>query len=361
MSEEIRKTNTGRQYEFDLAKVAAIFFMVIIHVADNMSAVAETKNAFAVLLDFTGGPLAAPVFMFAMGVGMVYTKHSEPADFAKRGLCMIASGYALNFFRETVLMIAAKVLSVDTVYEKALIDTIGTVDILHFAGMAFLFAALFKKLNAAAPAVFFGALVMQAAGTCVTGMFDAMPKALQYLLGLLFYTNQYVSFPSLLWFVYPAAGILFGSVLQHITDKDRFYKSITAGSAVTLTAVTVCVKAMNLDLESFFTGNEYYVQNLFGSLWILSIVLIFTGICYAISKRLSERAIRRISETAASVNTIYIIQWLLITYTIAVKELAGLGYLPSAAVIPAGIAFAICSIILAKLYRNGKERKCHTK
>ena len=75
------RINTGRQLELDVAKVFAILFMVTIHVHEEMSVVnyywARSDNAFRFILEFLGGPLAAPVFMFAMGVGMVYTKRRD--------------------------------------------------------------------------------------------------------------------------------------------------------------------------------------------------------------------------------------------------------------------------------------------
>lgn len=72
------RVNTGRQPELDVAKVAAILYMVVIHVYEEMSVVnywVRPDSLFRTVLEFLGGPLAAPVFMFAMGVGMVYTRH----------------------------------------------------------------------------------------------------------------------------------------------------------------------------------------------------------------------------------------------------------------------------------------------
>ncbi len=56
------KVNLGRQLEFDVAKVLAIIYMVIIHVYENMSSVNYgilPNNLFRGFIEFTGGPLAA--------------------------------------------------------------------------------------------------------------------------------------------------------------------------------------------------------------------------------------------------------------------------------------------------------------
>jgi len=354
---EREKINTGRQPEFDLAKVIAVFFMIIIHVADQMGTVMGTQGAFPVLLDLIGGPLAAPVFMFAMGVGMVYTRHDAPEEFAKRGLRLLLAGYVLNFFRETILILIAHVCAVETTYDKSIIDTIGTVDILQFAGMTFLLVALLKRIGAGPAAIFAAAVIMQAAGSLANGMFDSMPKAAQYLLGLLFFTNDAVSFPALLWFIYPAAGIVFGNMLQRVKDKDAFYAKVMLAGVIAFAAVTAATIAAKLDLLSYFTGADYYGQNLFSSMWILSIVLVFMGICYAVSNRIPEQAAERIKIISAQVNTIYIIQWLLITYVIAVKELIGAGHVADAWVVPVGILMAVASILLAEVYTGIFKKK----
>ena len=105
------RVNTGRQLELDVAKVFAIFYMVIVHVYEEMSAVnywAMPDSLFRIVIEFIGGPLAAPVFMFAMGVGMVYTKHRNPRAFAIRGLKLLAAAYILNIIRMTIPFLLAR-------------------------------------------------------------------------------------------------------------------------------------------------------------------------------------------------------------------------------------------------------------
>ena len=92
------RINTGRQGELDVAKALAIPYMVIVHVYEEMSVVdygARPDSLLRGVIEFLGGPLAAPVFMFAMGVGMVYTRHRNPRAFALRGLRLLLAGYLL--------------------------------------------------------------------------------------------------------------------------------------------------------------------------------------------------------------------------------------------------------------------------
>jgi len=85
------------------------------------------------------------------------------------------------------------------------------------------------------------------------------------------------------------------------------------------------------------------------------------GIYYRISKVLSEKVREIVKTTSTQVNTVYITQWLLITYVIGVKELLGIGFVSDAWIVPTGIIFAFASIIIARIYTNasGKLRgKC---
>lgn len=359
---QTKKINTGRQLEFDVAKTIAVLFMAIIHVFDNMAAVGNgTQNSlYQNFLRFLGAPMAAPMFMFALGVGIVYTRHSKPKEFAIRGLKLIAMGYALNFFRETLLMILANAFKVETVYEKALIDTIGTIDILQFAGITFLIVALFKKLKLTNWAMLLTTILLQGFGTLFIGCFDTAPKAVQYLLGLLFYTNEYVVFPALLWHVYPVAGICFGGVLQEVSDKKTFYTRIFIGSTVTLFASSITTLALGYDLKDYFIG-AYFTQNLFSTIWILSIVGISVSAYFLISTVVKGKVAAFVKYVSTNLNTIYIAHWLLITYFIAIKELIGMPALNQYWVIPVAILFIAASIGFALLWKLLKRKMLKTK
>ena len=81
------KVNTGRQVELDIAKGLAIIFMIFLHTimvvsAYNASLSPNYNFAFSNVL---GRPFAAIVFMFCMGVGVVYSRHSQWDTMVKRG------------------------------------------------------------------------------------------------------------------------------------------------------------------------------------------------------------------------------------------------------------------------------------
>ena len=80
------KVNTSRQVELDIAKAFSIIFMVLSHcllisyfISDSTSSVFKTFVNFIL-----GEPCAAPVFMFCMGVGIVFSRKSQPVLMIKR-------------------------------------------------------------------------------------------------------------------------------------------------------------------------------------------------------------------------------------------------------------------------------------
>ena len=76
--------NTGRQFEVDVAKAFAVFFMIVVHVFEHT--VTYDESPLWYLVEFFGCAPSAGVFMFVMGLGMVYTRHDSPADFVRRGI-----------------------------------------------------------------------------------------------------------------------------------------------------------------------------------------------------------------------------------------------------------------------------------
>ncbi len=349
------RINTGRQLELDVARVVAIFYMVIVHVYEEMGAVnywSMPDSFFRGIIEFTGGPLAAPVFMFVMGVGMVYTKHRNPRAFAIRGLKLLGASYLLNVIRMTIPFLLAR-LSGDSWGYWTIVDTIGLVDILQFAGVAFLLVALLEKWKVGRYWILSIALLLQGLGIVLLHSFDGLPRAAQYAVGLVFHTNSNVCFPLSLWFVYPAAGIVFGEYLQTVRDKRRMYGRIAVVSAAGLAGLTVAMKYMGWDPVNVFalSRDSYYIQHLPGTLWTLFAVGLQLFICYRISLHLSGAFLKATDFTSRHVNTVYLIQWVLIPYIVVAMEAAGQPRLPAWAIVPSGILIAGVSIWLAKYIR----------
>lgn len=345
------RINTGRQGELDVAKALAIPYMVIIHVYEELSVVdydVRPDSLFRGVLEFLGGPLAAPVFMFAMGVGMVYTRHRNPRAFALRGLRLLLIGYLLNLavWGSQYLL---SVLQGHPWYGWSWVDSICMVDILQFAGMSFLLMALLTRLKVGRYGVVAVALLLQALGTLLLHRFDALPGVARYAVGLVFYTSPNVYFPLSLWFVYPAVGVLFGEFLQTVSDKRKMYNRLALGSAAGLVAVSLVMVLTGWNLlDNFALADDiYYVQRFPVSLWTLLVVGLQLFLCYRISLGLHGWLQKKTGAVARRLNVIYIVQWLVIASVSIGMDLAGLPDVPVWAIVPVGLLIAALSIAIS--------------
>ena len=94
------ETQTLRRNELELLKALAIIAMIFCHPVIRLGIHRvgyESDFAFffgdVILGDYLG---VAHAFMFAMGVGMVYSRKNAPADLMRRGVRLYLLGYALK-------------------------------------------------------------------------------------------------------------------------------------------------------------------------------------------------------------------------------------------------------------------------
>jgi len=313
--------NGGRQFELDFAKFVAIIFMILVHCYDysslylsSLSApAANDASSLGTLIEFLGAQPAAPVFMFCMGIGLVYTRHNSPSEFARRGLKLFVTGYLLNLYR-TAFVVAGSLTG--ALGEQPLLPLVSAfalcVDILPFAGLAFLFFALMKKVDASpATATIIVILLLVAA--------NALPKVGSgeewycYVAGLLWYQNDFTSFPLMQWLPFPMAGVLFGRRLKAASDKRRFYLLTLAVGLAAFALSTLLACSRGTDLRTFFT-TAYFDMNLLSTTWALAIVLVLLPTYYFLAGHLREGRLYRLATFCSrNINKIYIWQWLLIT------------------------------------------------
>lgn len=350
----------GRQREFDYAKVIAIVFMVLIHVWEELSyfdcfEVAPT-GFWHNLLQFGAGPLAAPLFMFAMGVGICYSSHRSPKDFAKRGVQLFFTGYLLNFFRNGIYFVIYYWTHGEWDIGELIYQSFNG-DILHFAGLAFLLIALFKKCKMSVLTMGGVAVVMQICG-CVMSEYLPVSEGWSYVVGH-FYYAQNCCFPLFQWFIFPVAGVIFAKYLRHISDKDKFYRSVLGISTVLLIGFCSALYFAKYNIQNFYIlkDDTYYKQEFFHSTFAILVILIELALLYFITKGIKVNAIHSVTEyISAKLNTIYIIQWILVGTATFVVMMADMDDLNAGPAILLGFMFVVLSVLISKLYDSIKSK-----
>ena len=313
--------NRGRQIELDLAKCLAIIFMIFLH---TMTVASGFANNISVPMEraiyqLLGRPFAAPVFMFAMGIGMIYSKHQEPAYLMKRGVKLMLLGIVVNV-GEYILphFLAGKLLGEWDIFPIANGLLLFCVDILAFAGMAMILIGALKKLKLES-----WQMVVIAVALSVIASFvrfhnfgsDIWNLITGYFVGSLRDNGTaFTAFPLFHWFIFPAAGMLFGEWYIRCNNKKKLLCLWPLGLAI-----SVIYFVMHWSAPKGFICSEdvhyYYDMTTIDAFVCLICIYGVIGLCYFISLILPNSVKGFISKTSGNVNAIYVTQWFIIPLT----------------------------------------------
>ena len=215
------KANDSRQIELDIVRALGVIFMVACHVYINLRG--DVTTPFGYIMDnIIGGPFAAPVFMFAMGMALVYSRHSDANSLLWRGLKLLILGYVLNFVRLCLPVLIAYGVSRDPAVFSVFLEQLLCVDIFQFAGLALLVIGLFKKLKLDWWYLLLLAVVLSLLGSFLKDKSSGI-LALDLFLSLFYKANPYSYFPLFHWLLIPVVGMKVGEWHIRLTDKKRFY------------------------------------------------------------------------------------------------------------------------------------------
>lgn len=306
--------HAARQNELELLKALAIVAMIFCHPVIRLGihhAGYEREFLFffgdVILGDYTA---VAHAFMFAMGVGVIFTRRSAPKDLMRRGLWLYLLGYVLNFCRYGVYALAEGLIS--GVFEPETLEALFGPDILQFAGLALLFTGVLKHLGLRAGHMLAAGVALSAVGTAVP-IIDTGRFGLNWLLGHLVYTTWEAScFVFYNWYIFVAAGLLFGAVLQKTEDRDRLYRR--------LLPVSGCVMAVYLAATAVFgplflsRDRVYYAASTLEAAGLLSIDLTLLSAFYFLLKRCGEAKFRVFLEMSRDLTPIYFIHWCILGF-----------------------------------------------
>ena len=315
------RVNGGRQIELDLAKCLAIIFMIFLHCYMYASGFANSISVplQRVVSQLLGRPFAAPVFMFAMGVGMVYSKNQEPVYLIKRGIKLMLLGVVVNV-GEWILphFLAGKLLGDWDMIPIAGGLLLFCVDILAFAGMAMILIGVLKKLKLASWHIVIVAVVLSVIGSLVR--FHNFGSEIWNLITAYFVGSlrdngtSFTSFPLFNWFIFPAVGMLFGEWYIRCNSKKKLLCLWPLALAGSLAYFIIPWSAKDGYLCSGDVHYYYYMTTLDALVCLICIYGVI-GLCYFVSLILPKAVKGFVSKTSGNLNAIYVIQWFLIPIT----------------------------------------------
>lgn len=353
--------SSDRRYELDLLKVVAIIGMIICHAVYMLGAHHEsyaTDVAYFVGDYIFGSYLAvAHAFMFAMGVGVVFSKKNKPSDLVKRGIFIYLAGFVLNFFRYGIYALLDGLI--EGQFPEETVYAFLVQDIFHFAGLALIFTGALKALKLKEWHILLIGVALSMIGAPLAFSFNGHP-ALNYILGHFVVTTEDDStFAFLHWYVFVGFGLFFGRLLQETEDKDRLYRILLFVSApiMILYIVLSCVFG-----AMFLTKNGwYYAVSLPEAIGLLSIDMTLLSAFYFLTKKLPKEKLSVPVEMSKNLTPIYCAQWCVIGFADSVFCYL-LGFvIPYWAEYLFGVALIFLCYWIAKgwrfLQRKRRERK----
>lgn len=311
--------NKGRQIELDIARGLSVLFMIAVHSLENFADEMAQESFLGQIIDFFGGVPSAPVFMFLLGVGVIYTSKSSPLLFVKRGLLLIGSGYVLNLLRGTLPNLFTYYVTAESDYLQIALTEFLAIDILQFAGLALITFGLVKKFQPRwyliVSSMFIIALLNFKLLT-----FTTPNLYFQAVIGLLWGSGELAYFPYLTWIIYPLAGYLFGAVLIRCADKTRFYATTLVVSTLLLIlfySVFVIYLKQEIGLNNAYA---YYHHNLFGNLVNLSFVTGWISLIFFASTSIPKALNKTVIRWSNNVTDIFNVHWILIGWLLLLTD-----------------------------------------
>ena len=273
---ENNKVNTGRQPEIDMAKGVGIISMILIHAFQECAP--ESEGMLRTIPAVYNGLFGAGVFIVCTGIGMRYSRHQEPKDYAARGIALLTIAQLVNLLRNALPALAAFRLTGERVFIPLMLDVFNS-DILSFFGLSFLLMALLKRLK----------------------LRDGTILAIAL-------------FPLGIHFVMVAFGYLIGGIYPYIADKDRM------ANRVLLSCIPISVIYITLRMNVPFPLMPPYILEEEPTVGLDSAVLclntlILLGIMYKISRLTGGRVPAFISHLSKHINSYYCVSEVLIGVT----------------------------------------------
>ncbi|MBE6742480.1 MAG: DUF1624 domain-containing protein [Ruminococcaceae bacterium] len=350
------EVNTSRLYNLDLLKALAIVAMILCHSVLMLGVHHKGyENEFlywfgdVLLGDYVA---VAHAFMFAMGVGFIFTKANAPADYMKRGIKIFLLGYALNFFRYGVYALIDGAIS--GAFDSHTLEALFGPDILQFAGLAMILTGILKKLRMNEIHILLISIVMSVAGSFIV-LIDTGNYIGNLLLGQIITTTHDTScFALLNWYVFVAFGMVFGAIIRRVENTDVFYKRLLVISGIA--SVIYIVLTFKIGVLFLTKDNFYYAVSTAEALGLLCTDLFLLSAFYFLVKKFGTEKFGVAIEMSKYLTVIYIIQWCIIGFADSIFGYVLEYNFPYYVIYPFGIALNFVSFYLARWWNKHKKK-----
>lgn len=318
-------TQNNRLLSIDLARGLAVFFMIAVHTLEVFASEEVKNSVFGQIIEFFGGPPAAPVFMTLMGFSFMYSRKSELKPRLLRGFKIFLSGYILNILRGVIPFTLSTQLEMDIAktfpLEKLNEYTILTiVDILQFAGIALMIMALIQEFKINKYIILFTAFLISMLSPFLWGLNLNIPVIDQIFelfwgdqpIEFSFIANK-IAFPVFPWLSFPLLGMFLGDTMKNSKDQSMTFKNFGIIGILVL-VIGVSISFSNVD----YHFNDYYHSRQGGMLFMCGFVVFWLYINKLILDRVPQnKFFDLLFKWSNGVTNIYFAQWIFIIWSIA--------------------------------------------
>ncbi len=317
------KVNTGRQSELDIARTVVILMLASIHCIIEYSSQEALESGIPYLFDtIIGGPLAAPVFIFCMGVCIVYSHKNEPKDIIKRGIKLFLEGQLLNICRYTIpYLVGFAITGNSEKFIEPLLCRTFCNDILQYAGLSYIVIGLFIMFKLSENTMILISIVCSIVGSLFNDIDlnnNVANLILNYFIGIKDTSSMMeISFALFNWLIVAVFGYVFGTILIYTKDKKQLYKNISPFCIVFSSVYFLIGITNKRGMFGFGENCYYYISTLDVLASIMWVVGIF-GVYNWLSNKIPKKLMAVIQDISKNVMSIYCIHWIFVVYIIDV-------------------------------------------
>ena len=256
-----REVNTGRQRELDLVKGFLMIMIVFIHSFQTIAGdEAATSNVHEILFAVFM-PTGACLYLFTMGFGSVFTRHSKPGDMVKNGVKLLIYQGISNLCYAVAIMISFHIRNLITgevagsraLYEANLYSMLTFVNIFFISGMCYLILALYRKLNVKLHWYVISAVIVGIV-TPFTKLLVSDNQLFNWILDMTFGGKGETSFCFFPYLSYVFLGYVFAKVIRRIPEDEKglFYKKNGIVCGIIAVVWFVCCIITHPNVDAFF-------------------------------------------------------------------------------------------------------------
>ncbi len=282
-----QEVNVGRQRELDLVKGFLMIMIVFIHSFQTIAGAEAAESSVHKIMFALFMPTGACLYLFTMGFGSAFTRHSQPKDMVKNGVKLLFYQGLSNLCYAAIMTICFNIRNSITgeaagsreLYNANLYSMLTFVNIFFIAGMCYLVLAIYRKLNVKLSGYIISTVIVGIISP-FTGLLVSDNPALNWILDMTFGGKGETSFCFFPYLSYVFLGYVFGKVIRRVpeNEKGNFYKKSGVVCGTVAVVWFICCIVLHPGIEGFFNYmiGQYRVPGLTkvtGS--FCSIILVF--------------------------------------------------------------------------------------